>query len=231
MSVMIRRYYTLVDQNFEGVGYDNGETWLDYAGDTGTIDPDYAVSPLRGSQSLRATDDDDEGTYAVTKFSDDTGINTLYGFLRIKFISYPSGVLGDYEFMQTYNCQGPLVAVPEELESHEMLFINAGIVYVNHGAGGFELGHGTHVIELDTVHFIWFYITRSAGLSSGWVRIGHTLSFPGENDIAWTNVDISGQYNHLGTNAVGLTTFHGTGIEYVADQFMIDVNPLTTPLV
>jgi hypothetical protein len=37
-------------QNYEGTGYDNGETWT--AGGTGTINPDYTTTVLEGSQSL-----------------------------------------------------------------------------------------------------------------------------------------------------------------------------------
>lgn len=42
----------LVNQNFEGTGYDNSETWT---ATNSVVDPDYATSPapLGGSQSLR----------------------------------------------------------------------------------------------------------------------------------------------------------------------------------
>lgn len=41
----------LIEQNFEGTGYDNGETWTE-AG-SGTIDPDESTVVLAGSQSLQ----------------------------------------------------------------------------------------------------------------------------------------------------------------------------------
>lgn len=39
----------IINQGFEGAGYDNGETWVE----NGTPNPDYAVSPIVGSQSLK----------------------------------------------------------------------------------------------------------------------------------------------------------------------------------
>jgi hypothetical protein len=39
----------LVNQNFEGAGYDNGETW----NEGGTPNPNYTGTVLRGSQSIR----------------------------------------------------------------------------------------------------------------------------------------------------------------------------------
>lgn len=44
----------LICQNFEGTGYDNGETPTENVGD-GTIDPDYTTDPGRGSQSIELT--------------------------------------------------------------------------------------------------------------------------------------------------------------------------------
>lgn len=41
----------LVKQDFEGAGYDNGETWVESG--TGTINEDYTTVVLEGSESLR----------------------------------------------------------------------------------------------------------------------------------------------------------------------------------
>ena len=42
----------LVCQNFEGTGYDNGETWAETIGTNGIANEDYTTTILRGSQSL-----------------------------------------------------------------------------------------------------------------------------------------------------------------------------------
>lgn len=59
----------LINQNFEGTGYDNGETWTE----TGTVYADYTTSPLRGSQSLSLSTAD----YANTRV-DFTAQNSIY---------------------------------------------------------------------------------------------------------------------------------------------------------
>lgn len=41
----------LINQNFEGTGYDNSETWTESSGSS-TIDEDYTATVLYGSQSL-----------------------------------------------------------------------------------------------------------------------------------------------------------------------------------
>lgn len=206
----------LVNQNFEGTGFDNGETWVTYAGDQGAADPNYTTNPLLGSQSLHINDDNDEGTYAVTKFGDDTGYNALYGFFRFKITDYPGGV---YEVMQTYNAQGSLSA-PTSTEPHEMIWIGTdGKLHVYHGLDG-ELGAGTHVVELNTIHYIWWYFSRDAsGRSTGWLKVSESKSIPAGNDIAWTNVSIESTYR--GTNAVGFTTFHGAAYDYIVDQVIV----------
>lgn len=41
----------LLNQNFEGTGYDNSESWTETL-DGGTVDEDYTTTVLAGSQSL-----------------------------------------------------------------------------------------------------------------------------------------------------------------------------------
>ena len=67
----------LVCQNFEGTGYDNEEVWTE-VGDT--IDPDEAVTVLRGSQSLEM---DKTGSTPQT-WLPIAATDPLYGFLRFR---------------------------------------------------------------------------------------------------------------------------------------------------
>ena len=73
----------LVNQNFEGTGYDNGETWTEYVGTGATVNEDYATSPapLAGEQSLYVVGGSDDGeTY--TSFSSS---GTIHVRMMIRF--------------------------------------------------------------------------------------------------------------------------------------------------
>jgi hypothetical protein len=77
----------LVQQDFEGAGYDNGETWTESG--TGTRDEDYATSPapLVGSQSLRVAVSSQGGTTTKAFASDQS---TVEGYLQVHFVSLPA---------------------------------------------------------------------------------------------------------------------------------------------
>lgn len=69
----------LIDQDFEGAGYDNGETWTE-AG-AGTIDEDYTGTVLDGTQSLQLA-----GTSAAANTSSTFGNQSevwMYALFRL----------------------------------------------------------------------------------------------------------------------------------------------------
>jgi|688.fasta_scaffold166066_2 hypothetical protein len=83
----------LVNQNFEATGYDNGESWTEDLGTGGTVDEDYAISPLVGSQSLLLS----EATGDVsTKITIPGGPHAdLWGYTQLQVVSHPNdGVAG-----------------------------------------------------------------------------------------------------------------------------------------
>lgn len=207
-----------INQNFEGAGFDNGETWLVYTGDTGAANPDYTADPLRGSQSLHMKDDDSEGTYAVNIFSDGTGVNTLYGFFQIKFKDFIA-VGSNKEIMHTYNTSG---GVPTEV--HEILWhrcvagpvVNLGIKFPDS-----TFLYGTAELSLNTKYYVWFYFNRdSSSQSDGWVKVSTDPEIPAGNDIEWTNRSFTGN-SYRGTGALGFTTENSNGYEYIVDQVLV----------
>jgi hypothetical protein len=75
----------LINQNFEGSSYDNGETWTE-AG-TGTVDEDHTGTVIAGSQSLRVNLSAQTGsTYATF-----TAQGTLYTKFQFRVASTNSG--------------------------------------------------------------------------------------------------------------------------------------------
>jgi hypothetical protein len=83
----------LVNQNFEGTGYDNAEIWTEDLGTGGTVNEDYTTTPLVGSQSLLLS----EATGDVSaKITIPGGPHTdLWGYAQLQVVSHPNdGVAG-----------------------------------------------------------------------------------------------------------------------------------------
>ncbi len=73
----------LINQNFEGTGYDNGETWTE----SGTPNED-ATPALVGSQSLEYTGSN-QNAYASF-----TAQTTVYAYAQVRRMSQPTGTNG-----------------------------------------------------------------------------------------------------------------------------------------
>lgn len=84
----------LINQNFEGTGYDNGEAWTE----NGTPDPNYTATVLKGSQSLRVT----SGDYPQIAFAGQTDV---YFHCRIRV-----GATGPNTALQLANAGGTVLA-------------------------------------------------------------------------------------------------------------------------
>jgi hypothetical protein len=75
----------LINQGFEGTGYDNGETWT--GAGTGTVDADETTTVIAGSQSLHITLVSQTGsTYAVF-----TGQGSVFVKFRLRVASTNGG--------------------------------------------------------------------------------------------------------------------------------------------
>lgn len=68
----------LIEENFEGTGTPSGWT----TGGTGTIDFDYATSPLEGSQSLQLVNASGADLRAVKTFTSSSGTIWMYWIMR-----------------------------------------------------------------------------------------------------------------------------------------------------
>ncbi len=67
----------LICQNFEGTGYDNGESWAETIGTNGIANEDYTATVLRGSQSLLVYGGD-AGQNSFTTYTLSADQSTLY---------------------------------------------------------------------------------------------------------------------------------------------------------
>lgn len=79
----------LLNQNFEGTGYDNSETWTETLND-GTIDEDYTTTVLHGSQSLFINDT--VSPYPNTVSSSWSSATVTYGYFMLRLDARPGSL-------------------------------------------------------------------------------------------------------------------------------------------
>jgi hypothetical protein len=209
-------------QNFEGTGFDNSESWITQVSD-GIADPDYVTTHLRGSQSLRMGDDTSVGTYAMYKFSDDTGVGAVYGFFRLRMVDLPSST---YEVMQLWNVQGPLTE-PSAYEAHDMIWISSTGVLQIHCNNG-ETFNGTAQLAINTTYYVWYYISRTSHTNgAGWVKVSTSPQIPEANEITYSGGE-QGSCSYTSANSIMFSTFHGGDYEYIVDQSLVSVSAIGT---
>ncbi len=146
----------LVNQNFEGTGYDNGETWTSAGG--GTVNADYATNPIVGSQSLYIT-----GT-ATSTYRSFSAQDSVFGFARVRFETYDTG--GNRNFWSIRDGSGTSVADFGITSAGKMRATAAG---------------GSANTSLDTIPtgggydlYIWFEYVKGTG-SDAIARVGWSM--------------------------------------------------------
>jgi hypothetical protein len=72
----------LAQQDFEGAGYDNGETWTENVGG-GTVDEDSTATVLEGSQSLSLV----SSAQTVNTYKTITANSTIYAYAKVRVVS------------------------------------------------------------------------------------------------------------------------------------------------
>jgi hypothetical protein len=143
----------LLNQNFEGTGYDNGETWTE-AG-TGTVDEDHTSTVIAGSQSLRVNLSAQTGsTYAAF-----TAINDVYCKFRFRVASTNGG--------------NQIVATIRDGATALGTLTLAGASRVLRAtAAGGSNGTSSDVLPVNTDIYVWFEYLKGTGANAicrcGW---------------------------------------------------------------
>jgi len=135
----------LVNQNFEGTGYDNSESWSETTS-SGTVDEDYTGVVLLGSQSLRLNSNEGEVVDTKTSF---TAQSTAWAFCLFQPKTWNSSV-GDTQF---YLADG----------SNNIL---AGMFVQNDGTVKFKVNGSSSAasattLSLDQTYYVWIHYVTS----------------------------------------------------------------------
>lgn len=129
----------LINQNFEGVGYDNGETWTEFS----SPDPNYTTTVLKGSQSLFLSTS--ASCLAWAGFADQA---TVYAHCRMRFLTFPTG---DSTFLFENTAGDTFLAG---------FWVNSfGVVRLH--ANGAQSDISTTTLSLNTTYYVWLKFASS----------------------------------------------------------------------
>lgn len=184
----------LVKQDFEGAGYDNGETWTENA----SPNEDYTTSPapLAGSQSWQTAA---VGGEAYTSF---TGQSTCYAYAMFNFSALDNAV----EVFEIRDSGGTYV-------TRIRIFSDGSVRAINF-ASGTTSAAGT--IAINTTYHMWIkYVKGTGANSTSDVWISTTSTKPGSPTIS-----VSGAGSN--TDAARVAVMGWNGGNYIWDKIRID---------
>src|SRR5690349_15328802 len=156
----------IIKQDFEGTGYDNGETWNEFI--DANVDADYATSPapLVGSQSLKVG--------VVETYNQFTGVSEIYGY----FQCYMSDISGA-DFIFSFRTSGDANQMRVRILSDGAIRIyDSANNTTDSSAGAFAQGSVNHV---------WVYYLKGTG-ANGVLQchVAATDTKPGSPTVATT---------------------------------------------
>jgi len=187
----------LVNQNFEGTGYDNSETWTS----SGTVYPDYTTTPLRGSQDLRLVNADSNAKSPVV-----SSATTVYGRFMVDFAVLPAGTT---RFFGLYNGATRIGEIAQQ--------ITGRITGVITGCTQFYAAAG-YAMSVGTPYYIWWAYTNNGGT-------GSTLEIWQSTDSTKPGTSIGSCANgttSTDTNAVRFET--NSSMDFEIDQVLMSTS-------
>lgn len=146
----------LVKQDFEGTGYDNGETWTETGAGTADEDNTLTPSPLLGSQSLRCTSVANTVRVESPNF---TAIAEIHGYMMLNPVN--TATAGNTRKIMSFENSGGGTAEGVVLDGGEQFTITHGSAFATI-ADAFT--------ENTTIHF-WFRWKAKVGASDGVAEI------------------------------------------------------------
>lgn len=193
-------------QNFEGTGYDNGETWIE-GGTLGIVDEDYTGVVLKGSQSLRLQSVNNDTVYSYNTF---TGISEVWGFFRMKWVTKTSGTT----FHQLRN---NVSVVLLELK------VNSGASATVTLTSGGQTATTTSTMAVGTEYYVWYHYLKGSGANAtAEVWFSNTSVKPGDGTAGHAKVTNSNSTTDAAEVALYIENVSATSNEAIFDRFYLD---------
>ena len=197
----------LINQNFEGTGYDNGETWTETLS-SGTIDEDYTGTVLAGSQSLRML------TTGFTQKNDSpsfSGGQVRYAYFMLRPVAIPAGGFETYLFRWQTSASG----------RGSLTLNNAGTLTFSGNVSGSITTVGT--MTAGTTYHVWVSIDTTASPETVTVGFSTTGTRPTSgNNYASGTVEIT---DGASIDTIGLANGGGGSgptPEMIFDKVLVD---------
>jgi hypothetical protein len=196
----------LVDQDFEGAGYDNGETWTE-AG-SGTKDEDYTGTVLDGSQSLRIAQSSQNATTQTTFTANDE----VWVYALFRPVSIPAST---QTILEVKNNTTSLVQLRHPGDGH--LRVQGSTTATTVG-----------LVSAGTTYHIWLRYVKGTGANAiasiGFSTDG-TRPTSGNNFAQFTTGDATLQADVLVIGGPGITTQEHIWDKVRVDDVVIGDNP------
>jgi len=201
----------LVNQNFEGTGYDNSESWTE-AGST--LDKDYTTSPIVGSQSLKIT----QAATSCSAYKTFTSSGKVWFFARVRFDATPSSSTKIFTFRN-----GATECASYSIRSDGLITTTAG--------GGTANNSATTSVTTATDYYFWGTYEPGSGANAksefGFSTDGTVPTFVAASNrtCVSANGTVTGNADrfYLGTTTSGtITTVYD---KVLVDDAVIGSNP------
>ncbi len=162
----------LVNQGFEGAGYDNGETWTE----SGTVDEDYTTETIIGSQTCAVT-----GIFANT-YASYSGQTDVWAFTRLRFRTGINGGTTFRNYFYIADSSGTILA--------SIKFANVDGIgsacNVRLETSGTESASSASTVDINTSYYVWLHFV-SGGTCSAHISTSSTRpSADGGGDVYLT---------------------------------------------
>jgi hypothetical protein len=159
----------IVNQNFEGTGYDNAETWTEVTATDGTVNEDYTTAAIADAQSLYVS----EGTGGDVYVQFDLGADYshLWAKFRFRVITPPGMNTPNRLSLAFRNSSGNAIGTMLFSWTNPNLYANAAIGTTNGTATSWAYSSSTAIyawVEVDTdADFVKVWVNDSDSKPTG----------------------------------------------------------------
>lgn len=202
----------VLNQNFEGTGYDNSETWYT----DGDVNADFSTSGLsmEGSQCLELYANTVASDSIISAFNPSTPLSTAYAYFLFRVTVLPTTITRVALFQSDFDVIGNLSLLSD------------GTLYLREGTGTWAQTIGA--VSVNTTYHVFLKFVADSGAGNGIMEVG--FSTDGSRPTTGNNHAICTD----GNNATAVNRFgfkvdkDGTGQKQYYDKARVSASAITS---